>query len=101
MIFDLFDLSEMTVFKKDLVDQQRGKDLVHYSIVNKQLIVEFIWSLTQIDSDYPLFFPHADRLLAHLTSSMIDLSLSISFNAHEFYLLPLLLSRRAAITTMM
>ena len=152
-IFDLFDHSEVNVFKKDLVDdlwlccvresyltphrsredivhvlklavvwsrtpylrqvilgdRQDAKDLVHYSIellgeniaaTNKQLIIEFVWNLTQIDPDDPLLVPHGDRLLTHLTrvsSSMIDASSSISLSIQEFDL-PLLLSRRPSDT---
>ena len=152
-IFDLFDHSEVNVFKKDLVDdlwrccvresylvphrsredivhvlklavvwsrtpylrqvilgdRQDAKDLVHYSIEllsdniadgNKQLIIEFVWNLTQIDPEDPLLVPHGDRLLAHLTrvsSSMIESSSSISLSLHEFDLL-LLLSRRPSNT---
>jgi hypothetical protein len=92
-----------------LSDRQEAKDLVHYSIEllseniadsNKQLIIEFVWNLIQIDPDDPLLVPHGDRLLAHLTqvsSLMIDSNSSISLSVHEFDLL-LPLSRQPSNT---
>jgi hypothetical protein len=116
--FDLFDHSEVNVFKQDLVDdlwmccvresdliphrsredivqvlklavvywsrtpylwqvilgdRQEAKDLVHYSIellsekiadTNKQLIIEFVCNLIQIDPNDPLLVPRGDRLLS-------------------------------------
>ena len=92
-----------------LGDRQDTKDLVQYTIEslsenitdgNTQLIIEFVWNLTQIDPDDPSLVSHGDRLLAQLirvSSSLIESSSSISLSLHEFDLL-LLLSRRPSNT---
>jgi hypothetical protein len=90
-----------TAYRRQVIlgDRQDAKDLVHYSIEllseniadgNKQLIIEFVWNLTQIDPDDPLLVPHGDRLLTHLTRVS---SSSISLSVHQFDVL-LLLSHR-------
>ena len=92
-----------------LGDRQDVEALIHYSIEllgehiadgNKQWIIEFMWNLTQINPENPLFVPHANRLLARLTrvsSSMIESDSSISSSLHDSDLL-LVLSRRPSNT---
>ncbi|CAF3023094.1 unnamed protein product [Rotaria socialis] len=63
---------------------------------NKQLIIEFIWNIMQIDPDDALIVPYNDNLLSYLTrvsKSMIESSSTISLTPKEFDIL-LILSRK-------
>ncbi|CAF3756939.1 unnamed protein product [Adineta steineri] len=83
-------------------DRQDAKDLVKCSMEllnenianeNKQLIIEFIWNILQINPDDSLITPYNDQLLTYLTrvsSSMIEAKNSITLTTKEFDILLIL-----------
>ena len=67
---------------------------------NKQLIIEFIWNILQINPNDPLLSSYNDQLLAYLTnisSSMIDGKSSISLTPKEFDILLVLSQKQLSI----
>ncbi|CAF3278237.1 unnamed protein product, partial [Rotaria sp. Silwood2] len=65
---------------------------------NRQLIIEFIWNIMQIDSDDPLIVPYNDNLLSDLTrvsNSMIESTSSIALTPKEFDILLILSGKQS------
>ncbi|CAF4297700.1 unnamed protein product, partial [Adineta steineri] len=60
---------------------------------NKQLIIDFIWNILQINPDDSLITPYNDQLLTYLnrvSSSMIESNNSITLTTKEFDILLIL-----------